>query len=78
VNIRGSVTTLSEAFWLDWFRQDLEVLDMAHWPYGGAPTGTKVAHGALTGLHSLISLKNDSGQTMVDFLRANLKPGSLQ
>jgi len=76
VNIRGSVTDpLSEAFWLDWFKQDLEVLDMAHWPHGGAPTGAKIAQGTLAGLHSLVSLKNHSGQTLVDFLRANLEPG---
>ena len=76
VSIRGSVTDpFSEAFWLDWFKQDLEVLAMDHWPYGGAPTGAKVAHGTLAGLRSLISLKDHSGQTMVDFLRANLKPG---
>lgn len=76
VNIRGSVTDpLSEAFWLDWFKQDLEVLDMGHWPHGGAPTGTKVSYGTLAGLRSLLNLKNHSGQTLIDFLSTNLKPG---
>jgi hypothetical protein len=75
VSIRGSVTDpFSEAFWIDWFKQDLGVLDMGHWPHGGAPTGTKVAEGTLAGLRSLIRLKNHADQTMVDFLRANLKP----
>lgn len=75
VNIRGSVTNpFSEAFWIDWFKQDLGVLDMDHWPHGGAPAGAKVSEGSLAGLRSVSRLKDASGQTMVDFLRASLTP----
>jgi len=76
VAIRGSVVDPRQAaFWLDWFRQDLSVFRMADWPYGGAPSGARLAHGALSGLGSLLSLKDAGGQTVVAFLRANRGAG---
>lgn len=75
VVIRGSVADPHEAaFWLDWFGQDLSVFRMADWPYGGAPAGSRLSHGALAGLGSLLTLKDANGQTVVAYLRAN--PGS--
>jgi len=72
VAIRGSVTdSFEEAFWLDWFQEDLSVFRMADWPYGGAPPGAKVSHGSLSGLGSLLRVQDASKQTLVAFLRAN-------
>lgn len=69
IAIRGSVTDPhSEAFWIDWFRQDLAVFRHVDWPYGGAP-GAKIAHGALLGLNSLLSLKDANGVSLTAFLR---------
>lgn len=70
VVIRGSVTDIySEAFWVDWFEQDLTVLRMADWKYGGAPAGVQVSHGSQEGLDSLISLRGQDGTSLVEFLR---------
>jgi hypothetical protein len=75
VVIRGSITDPHEAaFWLDWFDQDLSVFRMADWPYGGAPAGSRLSHGALAGLGSLLTLKDASRTSILAFLRAN--PGN--
>lgn len=75
VVIRGSTTDPRQAaFWLDWFGQDLSVFRMADWPYGGAPAGSRLSHGALAGLGSLLTLKDGNRQSIVAFLRAN--PGA--
>jgi triacylglycerol lipase len=72
VVIRGSVTDPREpAFWLDWFDQDLSVFRMADWPYGGAPAGSRLSHGALAGLGRLLALKDTNRKTIAAFLRAN-------
>jgi hypothetical protein len=44
---------------------------MGDWPYGGAPPGARIASGSLSGLGSLLRLKDASKQTLVAFLRAN-------
>lgn len=76
VVIRGSVTDPREAaFWLDWFDQDLSVFRMADWPYGGAPAGSRLSHGALAGLGSLLTLKDANRKTVAAFLRANAGSG---
>lgn len=78
VAIRGSVTDpCEEAFWLDWFQEDPSVFRMGGWPYGGAPAGASVSHGSLSGLGSLLSLKDLNKQTLVAFLRANPTPNVL-
>lgn len=72
VVIRGSVTDpRTEAFWIDWFKQDLSVFAMADWPHGGAPAGSRLSHGALDGLNSLLSLEDADGQSLVAHLRAH-------
>lgn len=72
VAIRGSVTNPhTDAFWIDWLGQDLSVFRSALWPYGGAPEGARVSHGSLSGLGSLLSLKDASGLNIVGFFRAN-------
>jgi len=76
VAIRGTVTCpFDEAFWLDWFKQDLEAFEMDAWPYGGAPSGAQLASGTLQGMESLIGLRDASGQSIVDVLRANPPEG---
>jgi hypothetical protein len=72
IAIRGSVTDPhTRAFWIDWFGQDLSVFRLGDWPYGGAPAGSKIAHGALNGLGSLLSLKDADGNTLCAFLRSH-------
>lgn len=73
VAIRGSITDPhSEAFWDDWFKQDLRVFKLIDWAYGGAPDGAKISHGADTGLASLIGLTDKKlKQTLVEFFTAN-------
>jgi hypothetical protein len=44
---------------------------MGDWPYGGAPAGARIASGSLSGLGSLLRLKDANKQTLVAFLRAN-------
>lgn len=69
VCIRGSVTDpFTEAFWIDWLKQDLEVFKLKDWPYGGAPAGVKIAQGTRGGLESLIGLRDETGRTLVEFL----------
>ena len=63
VSIRGTVTDpLSEAFWINWFKQDLAVLQMEAWPSGGAPGGARIARGTLDGLKNLIKLTKHDRQ----------------
>jgi hypothetical protein len=76
VCIRGSVTDpFTEAFWIDWLKQDLEVFKLKDWSYGGAPAGVKIAQGTRSGLESLIGLRDDAGRTLVEFLGDAPEPG---
>lgn len=78
VAIRGTVTDpFSEAFWLDWFVQDLEAFEMDDWPFGGAPAGAKIAPGTLEGMQSLIGLRDAGGVSMVEFLRTHSSPARM-
>jgi triacylglycerol lipase len=70
--IRGSVTDPhSRAFWIDWLGQDLSVFRSALWPYGGAPEGARISHGSLSGLGSLLSLKDADGVDIAGFFRSH-------
>lgn len=73
IAIRGSITNpRTEAFWVDWFKQDLEVFRMVDWPYGGAPAGAKIAKGSDNGLKSLIGITDSiTGDTLVQFFTKN-------
>ncbi|MDC8011833.1 lipase family protein [Tahibacter soli] len=73
IAIRGSITDPhSEAFWDDWFKQDLRVFKMTDWTYGGAPDGAKISNGSNDGLASLIGLVDTSlNQTLQQFFAAN-------
>ena len=69
VAIRGTVTDpRSEAFWLDWFKQDGGALEQQVWPWPGAPAGAYVAQGTLIGMCSLLSL-TDSGSSLLALLK---------
>ena len=68
VAIRGSVTDpFSLAFWLDWFRQDLNALGQKPWVYGRLPAGSMISRGTVDGIQSLQSL-NDNGLSLVQEL----------
>jgi triacylglycerol lipase len=71
VCIRGSVTDPeTEAFWIDWFKQDLNTLGMTAWKYGAAPAGAALSWGSSDGLNSLIGLQDSTGRTVVNFLQS--------
>jgi hypothetical protein len=81
VAIRGSVTDpLSQAFWIDWFQQDLSVFDMVALPFGqGYNRGAKIASGSRAGLEDLAAMTDiHTGRTLVEYLRSvKLGPGSV-
>lgn len=76
VAIRGSTTDpWSESFWIDWFDQDLCVVEMAPPPFPAGP-GALIAQGALDGLDDLLAMRDGpSGQTLVQFIQANVTLG---
>lgn len=72
VAIRGSVTDpLTEAFWIDWFRQDLGVFLMEPPPVS-APSSARIASGTSEGFRELVAMR-DGGQNLVDFLRSRVQ-----
>lgn len=73
VAIRGSVIDpMTEAFWIDWFEQDLTTLAMEPLPFGDVP-GALIAWGTLQGFDDLLGMRDGvSGQTLVEFLAENV------
>ncbi len=74
VSVRGSMTDpFSEAFWVDWFEQDADIIFTRPLPFGDAP-GAIISYGAYDGFIDLISMRDStSGQTLVEFLKANVE-----
>ncbi|RYZ92405.1 MAG: lipase family protein [Proteobacteria bacterium] len=79
VVIRGSVVDpWQEAFWVDWFTQDLNTLGMTNVPFGSNyNNGALISYGTLDGFSDLLSMTNtlpgaSYGQTLVDFLKQNV------
>lgn len=73
VSIRGSVTNVTtNAFWLNWFEQDLNAFEMREWPFTGGPPRARLAHGTLLGLKSLIALRDANGVSLEEHLATHL------
>ncbi len=82
VVIRGSASDpLTEAFWIDWFRQDLTIFEMVPLPFGAKYNqGAKISWGARNGLEDLIGMTDvRTGRTLVEYLQASVTftPGSV-
>src|ERR1044071_8030283 len=82
VVIRGSASDpLTEAFWVNWFLQDLTVFDQVPLPFGQRHNGgARISWGAREGLEDLISMRDrTTGLSLVEFLQAAVKftPGSV-
>lgn len=73
VAIRGSMTDpSSEAFWIDWFEEDLQILETEPLPFANV-TGALITWGAFDGFSDLISMKDAAtGQTLLQFLSNNV------
>jgi hypothetical protein len=74
VVIRGSATDpFTEAFWIDWFEQDLTSLHQVPLPFGGAYNGgAMIGWGTEQGFEDLIGMTDvTTGLTLVEYLKAN-------
>lgn len=73
VAVRGSTgNPFTESFWIDWFEQDLGVVEMAPPPFP-AGAGARIAQGTLDGINDLLAMRDTaSGQTLVEFIRSNV------
>jgi triacylglycerol lipase len=82
VSIRGSQSDpLTEAFWINWFEQDLTVMFQVPLPFGQKYNGgAQISWGTEQGFDDLISMTDvRTGQTLVQYLKANatFTPGSI-
>ncbi len=78
VVVRGSMTDPeTEAFWIDWFEQDLVTLAMVDLPFGSNyNNGAQIAWGTLQGFEDLQDMQDvNTGTYLVDFLKANVPIG---
>jgi hypothetical protein len=80
--IRGSTTDpWQEAFWIDWFEQDLTTLHQEPLPFVSAYNGgSMISWGTLQGFEDLIGMTDvHTGLTLVEYLQKNATfgPGSI-
>lgn len=69
--IRGSDTDpYSEAFWIDWFMEDPDVLFQYPLPFNNGGNNPLISGGALQGFNDLLGMTDvRSGQTLVQYLQ---------
>jgi hypothetical protein len=82
VVIRGSTTDpWQEAFWIDWFEQDLTTLHQEPLPFASPYNGgSMISWGTLQGFEDLIGMRDArTGLTLVEYLQNNatFEPGSI-
>ncbi len=77
VAIRGSILDFSYGAFLDWFKEDFNILKQTPWVYTNDPgTNPMISQGAADGLANLTMLMDKNGNTILGFLLKNAIPAS--